>query len=66
MGKGVFSEDNFDYILYLSVAELFLDGQKIEGRGVRPDFQIDYPANRYKNSDPQLESAKSEILKLIL
>lgn len=40
-GRGVFAEvEDADYLLYLAVAELRLDGEIIEGVGVAPDERV--------------------------
>ncbi|TCO70696.1 S41 family peptidase [Chromatocurvus halotolerans] len=39
-GRGVFADRDVDYIFYLSVQELSLDGTVIEGEGVMPDIVI--------------------------
>jgi len=53
-GMGVFSDRaGADYLLYLSVAELRLDDQMIEGVGVAPDQRVEAQADR----DRPLEAA---------
>ncbi|MCB0377366.1 MAG: hypothetical protein KDD33_02650 [Bdellovibrionales bacterium] len=57
MGLGGFSDQNKDYILYLSVGEMFLDRKQVEGIGILPDVGVDYPLTESLPSDPQLEKA---------
>lgn len=45
-GRGVFADRDVDYIFYLSVQELSLDGTAIEGAGVMPDIVIEGNAGR--------------------
>lgn len=45
-GRGVFADRTADYILYLSVQELILDGTVIEGTGVTPDVVVPDDARR--------------------
>lgn len=40
-GRGVFADRDEDYLLYLSVQELLLDGNVIEGVGVTPDVWVE-------------------------
>lgn len=40
-GRGVFADRDEDYLLYLSVQELLLDGSVIEGVGVSPDVWVE-------------------------
>ncbi len=65
MGNSIFSDKNYDYILYLSIAELFLDGEKVEGVGISPDTYVDYPLKSNSGIDPQLDAAKSKLLELL-
>ena len=44
-GLGAFADRPVDYILYLSVQELILDGTVIEGVGVTPDIVVEDGAN---------------------
>ncbi len=64
MGKGLFADKEYDYIFYLSTAELFLDGQKIEGVGIQPDLEVPYPVNKTTANDPQLEAALKKAVSL--
>ncbi|MEX1033105.1 MAG: S41 family peptidase [Cellvibrionaceae bacterium] len=45
-GRGVFADRAANYILYLSVQELILDGTAIEGVGVTPDVIVEDNAER--------------------
>ena len=56
-GRGIFNEEETPYFLYLSVAEYFLDGNKVEGVGIEPDVAVAYPLTESLATDPQLESA---------
>lgn len=44
-------------VLYLAVNDVEIDGIRLEGRGVEPDFLIDRPLKNAKSGDPQLEAA---------
>ena len=57
-GQGGFSSEDNGYIMYLSIFELFLDGNKIEGIGVSPDIEVAFPLNGSFSNDPQFEMAK--------
>lgn len=56
-GRGVFSERAVDYILYLAVQEITLDGTVIEGAGVAPDVVVEDEAGR----DAPLASAMESL-----
>ncbi|MGF1512063.1 MAG: S41 family peptidase [Myxococcota bacterium] len=61
LGKGVFAKRlAARYLLYLAVNEVLLDGNVIEGVGVGPDIEIEFPADRPSHGDPQLETAMNE------
>jgi carboxyl-terminal processing protease len=52
-GRGVFADRQADYIMYLAVHELILDGTIIEGSGVTPDVVVEDGAGH----DPPLIAA---------
>lgn len=56
-GEGIFNGRDKPYFLYLATAEYRLDGNKIEGVGIRPDVRVDYDLNESSSSDPQLKAA---------
>ncbi len=56
-GKGIFADEDRDYLLYLAVGEAFLDGEKIEGLGIRPDVIMPWPLDSAGADDPQLQIA---------
>ena len=62
LGNGFFAEESEKYILYLSIAELLLDGSKIEGRPIQPDVFVPFPLDGNASLDPQFEKAV-EVLK---
>lgn len=66
-GRGIFTAEQNPLLLYLSVAELRLDGQRIEGVGVAPDVTVDYPiaAARPEEADPQFAAALALLAKRI-
>ena len=49
-------------VLYLATADVRIDGQRLEGKGVRPDVLVERPIQAEPQGDPQLKSA----LKLLL
>jgi carboxyl-terminal processing protease len=51
-------------LLLLPVADLVVDGQRLEGRGVEPDVAIDVPLPYRNGADPQLGAALSELAAL--
>jgi len=65
MGKGLFHDKDYEYMLYLSIAELFLDGIKVEGIGISPDTYVEYPLKSNSRNDPQLSAAKSKIYQML-
>lgn len=44
-------------VLYLAVADIQVDGQRLEGRGVKPDHAVERPLPYAAGADPQLERA---------
>lgn len=64
-GEGIFNERDKPYFLYLATAEYRLDGNKIEGVGIRPHVRVDYDLTKSAPSDPQLKVAVDEAVKLI-
>ncbi len=51
-----------DLVLYLPVNTLELNGETLEGKGVRPDLPVLYPADDHLAPDPQFHAAV-ELLK---
>ena len=49
-------------VLYLATADVRIDGQRLEGKGVLPDVLVERPIQAEPQGDPQLKSA----LKLLL
>ena len=62
-GKGIFADEDQQYLLYLAIGEAFLDGQKIEGIGIQPDIIVPWPLNSSAENDPQLETARQVFLR---
>jgi carboxyl-terminal processing protease len=56
-GKAIFADINREYILYLAVAELLLDGTIVEGKGINPQVYVPYPLTASSWTDPQFEKA---------
>lgn len=44
-------------LLYLAVADALVDGQRLEGKGVRPDLLVERAIPYCQGRDPQLEAA---------
>ena len=53
-----------DSLLYVAVADLRVDGQRLEGVGVAPDIEVHYPVPYSSGRDPQLQRAVEEALAL--
>ncbi len=47
-------------VLYLAVAEVLIDGQRLEGVGVAPDIEVPFEVRYAAGADPQLERAVRE------
>src|SRR5262249_35766159 len=56
LGGRVFALPN-DSLLYLAVADIEVDGQRLEGRGVEPDVVVVDALPFANGKDPQLERA---------
>lgn len=61
-GAAHFRDLELPYFLYLSSKGLLLDGVDLEGKGVAPDVQIEYPIDSRIPSDPQLAEALRQIV----
>jgi carboxyl-terminal processing protease len=44
-------------LLYLAVADVLVDGERLEGGGVRPDVDVRFPVEYAQGRDPQIEKA---------
>ncbi|MCM2280695.1 MAG: S41 family peptidase [Bdellovibrionaceae bacterium] len=66
MGKGVFTDEKENYLLYLSTGEILLDGTKIEGYPIQPDIYVQFPLDRSSSSDPQFEKASEVLMQAIV
>lgn len=44
-------------LLYLAVTDLLVDGERLEGRGVRPDVPVRFDLPYANGADPQLDAA---------
>lgn len=46
-----------DSLLVLPVAEVRIDGELLEGKGVRPDIEVEFPLPYAAGADPQFDAA---------
>ena len=46
-----------DVLLYLAVQDVFVNGERVEGRGVRPDVEVFFTLPYARGEDPQFERA---------
>lgn len=60
-GLGGFADEDRGFILYLSVFGMYLDGHKIEGKGIAPHIEVS--PNDSEHDDPPLERAILEIVR---
>ena len=51
-------------VLYLAVADVLVDGQRLEGVGVAPDIEVSFDTPYAAGADPQLTRAIAEAIKL--
>jgi carboxyl-terminal processing protease len=65
VGKAIFTDLRLNYFLFLASAELLLDGQKVEGIGIKPHVEIPYPLDRSLENDPQMEQGLKELIRQI-
>lgn len=49
-------------VLYLAAADVRVDGERIEGKGVSPTIRVERPIQYANGADPQLESAVEALL----
>ena len=52
-------------LLYLAVADVLVDGQRIEGKGVAPDIDVPFAVPYAQGRDPQKEGAIAAVLEAI-
>lgn len=52
-------------LLYVAVREVVIDGYVLEGRGVKPDIEVYFEKPYANGSDPQLDRAVEEAIKLV-
>jgi carboxyl-terminal processing protease len=52
-------------LLYLAVADVFVDGNRLEGKGITPDIEIPFTIPYAEGKDPQKEKAIETILSAI-
>jgi len=45
------------HLLFLAVADVRVDGERLEGRGVQPDVEVAFPLPWAAGQDPQMEAA---------
>jgi carboxyl-terminal processing protease len=60
-GRGFLLDDNS--LLVLAVADVKVDGQRLEGAGVSPDIEIAYDIRHAGGADPQFDRAATELLR---
>ncbi len=61
-GAAHMRELSLPYFLYLSSQGLLLDGVDLEGKGVEPDVNVDWPLQAGASEDPQLKRAEKVLL----
>ena len=52
-------------LLYLAVADVLVDGQRLEGKGVAPDLDVPFPVPYAQGRDPQKEGAIAAVVEAI-
>ncbi|SRR5579883_1591782 len=52
-------------LLYLAVADVLVDGQRLEGKGVAPDIDVPFAIAYAQGRDPQKEAAIDTVLQAI-
>ncbi|PSB25653.1 peptidase S41 [Stenomitos frigidus ULC18] len=52
-------------LLYLAVADVLVDGQRIEGKGVAPDIDVPFAVPYAQGRDPQKEEAIAAVVEAI-
>lgn len=52
-------------LLYVAVADVLVDGQRIEGKGVAPDIDVPFPVPYAQGRDPQKDGAIAAVLETI-
>ncbi len=53
-------------LLYLAVADVFVDGDRLEGEGIIPDVRVPWSIPYAQGVDPQKEQAIENVLKAII
>jgi carboxyl-terminal processing protease len=59
-GRGFLLDD--DSLLVLAVADVKVDGQRLEGTGVSPDIEVTYDLRYAAGADPQFDRAVTELV----
>jgi len=62
-GGAYFTDPMLPYFLYLSSQGLLLDGVNLEGKGIEPDINVEWPIETASSEDPQLEKSIKVLLK---
>jgi carboxyl-terminal processing protease len=52
-------------LLYLAVADVLVDGERLEGKGVTPDISVSFPLAYAQGADPQKAQAIATVLAAI-
>jgi carboxyl-terminal processing protease len=52
-----------DNLLYLAVVDVWIDGERLEGKGVIPDIEVPFPLEYAQGKDPQFNKAVDVLLK---
>jgi carboxyl-terminal processing protease len=53
-----------DSLLYIAVADVEVDGQRLEGKGVEPTIEVPFDPRYAAGKDPQLEAAIAELARM--
>jgi carboxyl-terminal processing protease len=51
-----------DNLLYLAVVDVWIDGERLEGKGVIPDIEVPFPLEYAQGKDPQFNKAVDVLL----
>ena len=52
-------------LLYLAVVDVWIDGERLEGKGVIPDIEVPFPLEYAQGKDPQFNKAVDVLLEQI-
>ncbi|HEY9873567.1 MAG TPA: S41 family peptidase, partial [Candidatus Obscuribacterales bacterium] len=52
-------------LLYLAVANVFVDGERLEGKGVTPDIEVPFTLEYAQGADPQKEKAIAVLMEAL-